>query len=117
MAADSRYGLPNPDDEPDDESAIRGNSARANRIVVVSGAPGTGKSTIARTLADRIGCPAILRDEIKQGMVLAADKPSDTGHDELNYPALEVFFGRSSPDRELIAESQSVRAATRHGGS
>ena len=60
-------------------------------LVVVSGPPGSGKSTLAHALADRIGVPAIIRDEIKQGMVLATG-PRDSGHEDLNVPVLHAFF-------------------------
>lgn len=40
-------------------------------LVVVTGAPGAGKTRLAHALAAAIGCPAICRDEIKEGMVLA----------------------------------------------
>jgi predicted kinase len=40
-------------------------------LIVVSGQAGSGKTTLAHRLADRIGCPAICRDEIKEGMVLS----------------------------------------------
>lgn len=41
------------------------------RLIVVSGQPGSGKTTLAHRLAETIGCPAICRDEIKEGMVHA----------------------------------------------
>lgn len=39
-------------------------------LIVVSGQPGSGKTTLAHLVARRIGCPAIIRDEIKEGMAL-----------------------------------------------
>ncbi|WP_433194500.1 AAA family ATPase [Nocardia sp. CA-107356] len=43
----------------------------------MSGPPGAGKSTLAHALAARVGIPAIIRDEIKQGMVAATVPTSD----------------------------------------
>jgi predicted kinase len=40
-------------------------------LVVVSGPGGSGKTTLAHRLAAVVGCPAICRDEIKEGMVHA----------------------------------------------
>lgn len=41
------------------------------RLVIVSGQAGSGKTTLAHRLAAQIGCPAICRDEIKEGLVLS----------------------------------------------
>ena len=43
--------------------------------VVVSGPPGAGKTTLAHVIAKEISCPAICRDEVKEGM--AHGQPAD----------------------------------------
>ncbi|MBT1189263.1 ATP-binding protein [Streptomyces sp. CJ_13] len=65
---------------------------RTPLLAVVSGPPATGKTTLARELAQHLGCPAILRDEIKQGMVMNHPDHDPNGDDPLNIPALEAFF-------------------------
>jgi predicted kinase len=62
-------------------------------LVVVSGPTGTGKTTLAHRLADAIGCPAICRDEIKEGMVHAAPPGFVAAPgDELTMRTLPTFF-------------------------
>ncbi|MFE2528207.1 AAA family ATPase [Streptomyces sp. NPDC059382] len=61
-------------------------------LIVVSGPPATGKSTLARLLGEDLGCPTIIRDEIKQGMVMNVSDHQAGDDDPLNLPTLEAFF-------------------------
>jgi predicted kinase len=67
-------------------------------LVIVSGPAGSGKTTLAHAIASAVGCPAICRDEIKEGMVHATWGPAASGFvprrgDELTARTLPVFFG------------------------
>ena len=59
---------------------------------MVSGPPGSGKTTLAHQLAAAAGCPAVCRDEIKEGMALTAGGFTPGPGDELNIRTLPVFF-------------------------
>jgi predicted kinase len=62
-------------------------------LVVVSGPPGSGKTTLAHALARALPCPAICRDEIKEGMAHAHGADFQGGHgDPLTQRTLLLFF-------------------------
>jgi predicted kinase len=66
-------------------------------LIIVSGPMGSGKTTLAHALASAVGCPAICRDEIKEGMVHAILGRGTSfvpgPGDELTTKTLPVFFG------------------------
>jgi predicted kinase len=61
-------------------------------LVVVSGPAGAGKTTLAHKIAQAVGCPAVCRDEIKEGMMHAAPGFVPGPGDELTTRTVPVFF-------------------------
>ena len=62
-------------------------------VVVVSGPPGAGTTTLAHELARAIPCPAVCRDEIKEGLVHGVPDYKPAPGDAEAHRTLEIFFG------------------------
>jgi predicted kinase len=60
-------------------------------LIVVTGRPGAGKSTLAHALAREVACPAICRDEIKEGLINTT-RQFGTPNSLVGRHVLETFF-------------------------
>jgi len=61
-------------------------------LIIVSGPAGSGKTTLAHRVAAEIGCPALCRDELKEGMVHATPGFVPSVSDSLTMRTYELFF-------------------------
>jgi predicted kinase len=61
-------------------------------LIIVSGPAGSGKTTLAHGLAAAVGCPALCRDEIKEGMVASNPGFVPARGDLLTVRTYELFF-------------------------
>ncbi|GAA1426362.1 hypothetical protein GCM10009616_00720 [Microlunatus lacustris] len=61
-------------------------------LILVSGPAGSGKTTLAHELAAAIGCPALSRDEIKEGMALSNPGFVASPSDPLTLRTYGLFF-------------------------
>lgn len=60
-------------------------------LIVVTGRPGSGKTTLAHQLARMVRCPAVCRDEIKEGFVNTTGEAGTLG-DDIARLIYEAFF-------------------------
>ena len=61
-------------------------------VVVVTGRPGSGKTTLAHTLAKQICCPALCRDEFKEGYVHTLGGSHASLGPDINRRLYNIFF-------------------------
>jgi predicted kinase len=63
-------------------------------LVIVSGAPAAGKTTLARIIGAQLRLPYIGKDELKEAITDRIGAPSDVAASQrLGLPAYEVLFG------------------------
>jgi predicted kinase len=89
-------------------------------LVVVSGPPRTGKTTLAHAIGCSIGCPAICRDEIKEGMVHArGGEFRAAAGDPLTQKTVPLFFHvlqmLLEAEVTVVAEAAFQDGLWRHG--
>ncbi len=76
-------------------------------LILVTGQPGAGKSTLARQLAVELRLPLLAKDTIKESLAeaLATDPVSITESRDLGDAAFEVVFGLLAEGFPAIAEA------------
>lgn len=62
------------------------------RVILVTGRPGVGKSTLAARLASALRVPLLSRDALKEGIVSTTGKGHAELPDETNRRVTDVFF-------------------------
>src|SRR5206468_10021481 len=66
---------------------------RKPKCIIITGRPGSGKTTLAKKLGERLWMPVISRDEIKEGYVNTYGVKHDQLPPDTNGLVSELFFG------------------------
>jgi predicted kinase len=73
-------------------------------VVVVSGAPGTGKSTVAMAMAAGLGWPVLALDAMKEALADVLGLGQEAWSDRVGDAAAEIVFRLSAQFPEVVAE-------------
>jgi predicted kinase len=73
--------------------------------VVISGPPGSGKTTLARQVARTLGLPLIAKDTIKEALMTVLDVPDVDRSRELGRAAVAVLYGVAAEAGHGVLES------------
>lgn len=78
-------------------------------LIVVTGRPGSGKTTLSHKLGDEIFMPVISRDRVKEGYLHTLGKSHQDLPQDVNKTATDIFFntlmGLTSNNVSVIAEA------------
>lgn len=61
-------------------------------LVVVTGSPASGKSSLAHILAGKINCPLLSRDAFKEGLINTLGMPHSRLNNSVDLQVYEIFF-------------------------
>lgn len=85
--------------------ALSTNLPRSARLIIVTGLPATGKSTVGRRLAERFGLPMISKDAIKEPLLDYIGAPDAAVSRLLSDASFAVLFAIT---RELLGSGVDV---------
>ncbi len=82
-------------------------SAHQRRIVLVSGPPASGKTTIARPLAERLGFALLSKDDIKEALFIALEgRAGDLAFSRrMSHAAMEVLWALAPHCPAVVLEA------------
>lgn len=89
------------------ESYVR--SFVRNVVLVVSGLSGTGKTTLASALADRLGCRHISTDDVRQQMNSVIDRPQSSHADDYGAGAYTTPERLRTYDQVIAQAGEALR--------
>ena len=73
--------------------------------VVVSGAPASGKSTLARRLAPTLGLPLLAKDTLKDGLLRVLEAPDVATSEQLGRASVEALLAVAAEAGSCLIES------------